>query len=161
MTVVLLGGSIVAALVLAGRSDDEPPVADTAVREEVATPEPTAAATPALERQVQTLDGLMKRSARGRAAAVRGDIPAATANRSDLLRRLRRLQREATDDELRAAVVSFTAAIRESLRQNRECGNACPTRDLERVTRLKQAALRKINPLLRAQGLDPYRPADI
>ena len=87
---------------------------------------------------METLDSLMKRSARGRAAAVEGDFAAATANRSDLLRRLRRLERQADDPELKAAVTSFAAAVRESLRQNRECGSGCSTRELERVGKLKE-----------------------
>ena len=83
---------------------------------------------------METLDSLMKRSARGRAAAVKGDFAAATANRSDLLRRLRRLERQADDAELKAAATSFAAAIRESLRQNRECKAAAARRAISNAS---------------------------
>jgi hypothetical protein len=143
--------------VLSGR-DDKAPAAKTAARSETATPEATPAA---LAAQVETLDSLLKRSARGRAAAVRGDFEAAAAGRSDLLRRLRRLERQTDDAELKAATTSFAAAVRESLRQNRECKDACSERELQRVGRLKETALKKINPLLEAQGLDTYTATDI
>jgi hypothetical protein len=103
----------------------------------------------------------MKRSARGRAAALKGDFEAAAANRSDLLRRVRRLERQADDAELKAAATSFAAAVRESLRQNRECGAGCPAKDLQKVTKLKQDALEKINPLLEAQDLETYKATEI
>ena len=110
---------------------------------------------------METLDSLIKRSVRGRAAAVKGDFEAAAANRSDLLRRLRRLERQADDAELKAATTSFAAAVRESLRQNRECGRAARRGDLEKVGKLKETALKKINPLLEAQDLDTYKVTEI
>jgi flagellar basal body-associated protein FliL len=161
VTVLLIGGGIAAAIILSG-SDPEPAAKETP-QPKVETPQaqetPDAAA--ALKRQVVSLDRLMKRSARGRAAAVEGDFPAAIDNREGLLRSLQRLRRQADDGELKAALTSFTAAIREALRQNRDCESACPTKDLERVGKLKQDALDKINPLLEAQELDTYTSADI
>ncbi len=162
VTVLLIGGGIAAAIILSGGSDQESAAKETP-QPKVETPEAQETPDPAaaLKRQVVSLDRLMKRSARGRAAAVEGDFPAAIENREGLLRSLQRLRRQADDGELKAALTSFTAAIREALRQNRDCESACPTKDLERVGKLKQDALDKINPLLEAQELDTYTSADI
>ena len=58
-------------------------------------------------------------------------------------------------------MASFSAAIRESLRQNRECASKCSTADLQKVGRLKTAALAKVNPLLEAHGGRTYKRAEI
>jgi hypothetical protein len=160
--VLLIGGGI-AALVLSGGSGDPQPAADRAA----AAPPETAptAAPPAsdakLRRQVQALDGLMRASVRGRAAAVKGDTKAAIANRAKLLADLRRLSAEATDAQLKGGLRSFTAAIRESLRQNSECGERCTASELNQVNRLKQQTLAKLNPLLRRYARTSYRSRDI
>ena len=167
-TVLLLGGSIAAAVVLSRGSDEKPAAArsttDAAARD--ATPEapPEATATPddaQLPRQVETLDRLLKMSVEGRAEALGGDFAAAAESRSTLLRELRSLQADVTDAQLRAAVTAFIAAIREALRQNRECTASCSTSELERVGRLKRQALSKINPLLREQGIGTYKSSEI
>jgi hypothetical protein len=83
VTVALIAGGGVAALVLSGGSDTPKPAAAGAAR---GTPAPAATAAPTstrpkpdagLERQVRTLDGLMKVSMEGRAAAVKGETKAA------------------------------------------------------------------------------------
>jgi hypothetical protein len=163
--VVLLVGSVVAALVLSGGSDKPRPAAATAAR---GTPTPEAerpASTPApdadLRSQVRTLDDLMKFSEKGRVAAVSGETKAAIANRSKLLKDLQRLSSAATDTHLRAGLRSFTAAIRESLRQNRECAADCSTSELDTVNRLKEQAMAELNPLLRKYTKTTYRSRDI
>jgi hypothetical protein len=97
---------------------------------------------------VGKVDGLMQFSEQGRAAAIAGDTTAARANRTKLLADLQSLQAQVTDAQLKAALASFIAAIRESLRQNRTCGIKCTTSDLARVDALKQQAVAKLNPLL-------------
>jgi hypothetical protein len=167
--VVLATVVAVVVLVLTGGSEPKRRVAESpgppvnAVVEQQ-SPEPVVtakASAPDVAAQVRTLDGLMRLSVKGRAAAVSGDIKAATASRATLLRNLKRLEAEATDKPLKAAVVSFIPAITEALRQNRECGSKCSTADLNKVARLKQAALKKINPLLKAHGSGTYRLKDI
>jgi RNA polymerase subunit RPABC4/transcription elongation factor Spt4 len=120
---------------------------------EVPTPEPALeqapAEEPALAEQVQRLDGLMQMSVQGRAAAISGDAAGAMANRERLLRELQTLRSEAADPELQAAIDGFIPAIRESLRQNRECGSSCSDSELRYVGRLKRDALSELNPLLR------------
>jgi hypothetical protein len=157
-TVVLLVGSVMAALVLSGGSDKPKPAA---ARDTPAKTTSTPAADADLSGQVKTLDDLMKASKRGRAAAVKGDTKAAIANRSKLLKDLERLSSAATDARLKAGLRSFTAAIRESLRQNRDCGAKCSTSELETVNRLKEQAVRKLNPLLRKYAKTSYRSRDI
>ena len=114
-----------------------------------------------LPKQVQTLDGLMKTSQKGRAAAAKGDTKAAIANRSKLVKDVQRLRGEATDKQLKAGLASFAAAIRESLRQNRECGAACSASDLKKVSRLKQDTVDALNPLLRKYAKTTYHARDI
>jgi len=123
--------------------------------------EQPAAGDDALAGQVQALDGLMQRSKEGRAAALDGDFAGAIANRSALLGELQSLRTEATDPELRAALGSFVAAIRESLRQNRDCAAACSAADLRRVGQLKEQALAQLNPLLREHLGTSYDPEEI
>jgi bacterioferritin-associated ferredoxin len=165
--VLLATVAAVAVLVLTGGSEPKTPAAEVesppvnAVVEHE-TPEPAKPdEAPNVDAQVKTLDGLMRLSEKGRAAAVNGDIKTATANRATLLRDLKRLDAQATDKQLKAAVASFIPAITEALRQNRECGSKCSTADLNRVARLKQTALNKVNPLLKAHGGDTYRLKDI
>jgi hypothetical protein len=158
----LLIGSGVAALLL--RGGDEPKA--TAAASKPAAPEPEKTAPPKrsdadLRRQVLTLDDLMKNSQEGRAAAAKGDTKAAIANRSDLLKELQRLRGQATDVKLKAGLASFVAAIRESLRQNRECGDACPASDLDKVNTLKRETVEALNPLLRKYAKTTYRGRDI
>jgi hypothetical protein len=114
-----------------------------------------------LRNQVQTLDDLMKTSMKGRTAAGRGDTKAAIANRSTLLKDLQSLRSDATNAQLKTGLRSFTAAIRESLRQNRECAAKCSTSELNKVYRLKQAAVTELNPLLRKYAKTSYRSRDI
>lgn len=168
---MLLVGSLVAALVLSGGSDKPKPTSAKAARGttepgETGPPEskrPTSTPGPDadLSSQVRLLDDLMKASAKGRAAAVRGETDAAIANRSKLLENLQRLRSEAGDARLRAGLGSFTAAIRESLRQNRECADACSATELSKVNRLKQQAVARLNPLLRIYAQTTYRSRDI
>jgi hypothetical protein len=168
VTAVLIVGSLVAALVLSGGSDTpKPPTAKAARGAPVSAP-PKAkrrASKPApaadLKRQVQTLDDLMKTSGEGRAAAVKGQTKAAIANRSKLLKDLQSLRTGATDARLKAGLRDFTAAIRESLRQNRECADKCSTAELNKVNRLKQQAVTELNPLLRKYTKTTYRSQDI
>jgi hypothetical protein len=168
-TVLLATVVAVVVLVLTGGSEPSTPAAEAPPAKAVveqASPEPVATAkrkkaAPNLAAQVKTLDGLMRLSEKGRAAAVQGDIKTATASRAKLLRDLKRLYADATDKPLKAAVASFIPAITEALRQNRECGSKCSTADLNKVARLKQAALDKVNPLLKAHGSDTYRLKDI
>jgi Double zinc ribbon len=175
--VLVIGGGIAAALMLTGGSSSQPTKAASHKARprpipgpEVATPAPVATAdsgqrapsgASGLTSQVRKLDGLMQMSEQGRAAAVNGDIAAAIANRSKLLRELRTLRAQATDAPLLAALSSFSSAIRESLRQNRECGSACSADDLRNVARLKHEALSKLNPLLRKYVGNTYRREDI
>jgi hypothetical protein len=147
--------------VLSGGSDTPKPAAANAARETPVAPTPTPKPVTALRRQVQSVDDLMKASKEGRAAAVKGDIKAAIANRSKLLQDLKRVSSEATDARLKAGLRSFTAAIRESLRQNRECAGGCTTSELNKVNRLKQQALAKLNPLLRKYAQTSYSSRDI
>ena len=107
------------------------------------------------------LDGLMERSREGRAAAAKGDTKAAIANRSALVKDLQALSGQVKDAKLKAGLASFTAAIRESLRQNRECGDACPAADLEKVNDLKRETVEALNPLLRKYAKTTYRSRDI
>ena len=109
-----------------------------------------------IEAQVKTLDELVRFSAKGRKAAVNGDMKAAIANRAKLLKDIRSLDRQADDKQLKAALVSFDAAIAESLRQNRECASKCSDADLRKVGKLKTAALAKINPILKEHGGRTY-----
>ncbi len=165
MTVLLLGGSLVAALILGG-GDDPGPEPGAAVAASTPSPAPTAspakpARTPALAAQVRSLDDLMKASQAGRNAAVEGNTKAAVANRTKLLEDLRRLNKNVSDVKLKAGLRDFTAAIQESLRQNRECGADCPTSDLNKVNRLKQRAVTQLNPLLRKYAKSSYRAREI
>jgi hypothetical protein len=164
VTAVLLLGGIAAAIVLSGGSDTPKPVADTAAR--AAPPEAdrataTPKAGPDIRRQVQTLDDLMQASVKGRAAAVKGQMKAAIANRAKLVADLRELRSQAKDPQLQAGLASFAAAIRESLRQNRECPDGCPASELNRVNRLKQQTVARLNPLLRKYAKTSYRSQDI
>jgi double zinc ribbon protein len=126
---------------------------------EAPTPEPTV--EPDLAAEVQQLNSLMQMSVQGRAAAVSGDMAAAIAARTRLLRELRSLRAEAADPELQAAVDAFIPAIREALRQNRECGSACSAQELSNVGRLKREALSELNPLLREYVGRTYRREEI
>ncbi len=164
ITAVLLIGSGVAVLLLSGGDEPKP----AAARSTPAPPEPEETARPKparsdadLQRQVLALDGLMERSREGRAAAAKGDTKAAIANRSALLKDLEGLGGQVKDAKLKAGLTSFTAAIRESLRQNRECGDACPAADLEKVNDLKRDTVEALNPLLRKYAKTTYRSRDI
>jgi hypothetical protein len=129
-----------------------------------ATPTPTAtkaAPSPALAAQVKTLDALMRMSEHGRADAVKGDFAAAVANRESLLRRIDRLHAGAAAPALRAGLTSFAAAVREALRQNRTCRADCWAADVAQVGRLKQAALDRLDPLLRRYAGTTYRREQI
>ena len=139
------------------------PKSGAAVVASTPSPAPTArpAKTPALAGQVRSLDDLMKASQAGRNAAVKGDTDAAVANRTKLLKDLRRLSKNVSDVKLKAGLRDFTAAIQESLRQNRECGADCPTSDLNKVNRLKQRAVRQLNPLLRKYAKSSYQAREI
>ncbi|HEX6026057.1 MAG TPA: hypothetical protein VFZ00_28960 [Solirubrobacter sp.] len=162
VTLVLLIGSGIAALLLRGGDDEEPRSA--AVVESTPGPERTAEPTPEgpdLRQQVMTLDDLMKRSQQGRAAAASGDTEAAIANRSALLKDLLKLRGEVEDAKLKAGLASFVAAIRESLRQNRECANACPPSDLDKVNALKRETVKTLNPLLRKYAKTSYQSREI
>ena len=164
ITAVLLIGSGVAVLLLSG--GDEPKPAAAKSTPVAAEPEETASPKPArsdadLRRQVLALDGLMERSQEGRAAAAKGDTKAAIANRSALVKDLQALSGQVKDAKLKAGLASFTAAIRESLRQNRECGDACPAGDLEKVNDLKRETVEALNPLLRKYAKTTYRSRDI
>ncbi len=103
----------------------------------------------------------MKLSEQGRAAAVKGDTKAAIANRTKLLAGLKRLGAQATDARLKAGLGSFTAAIRESLRQNSECADRCSAAELNKVNRLKRQAVTELNPLLRRYARTSYDARDI
>jgi hypothetical protein len=131
------------------------------------TSTPSATATPApprgpsLAAQVVSLDALMRMSERGRAAAVKGDFAAAVANRATLARRIDRLHGRATDPALRGGLARLGAAMREALRQNRTCKASCSAADLARIGRLKQAALSRLDPLLRRYAHTSYRREQI
>ncbi len=164
VTLLLLIGSGVAALLLSGGDDD--PKRSAAVESTPVAPDPQETTAPPstdadLRQQVLTLDDLMKKSQEGRAAAASGDTEAAIANRADLLKALQRLQRQAEDAKLKAGLGSFVAAIRESLRQNRECGDACPTGDLNKVNTLKRETVQTLNPLLRKYAKTSYHGREI
>jgi hypothetical protein len=165
ITAVLLIGSGVAVVLLRGGDEPQPAAAKStpvAVEpEETARPKPTPRSDADLRRQVLALEGLMERSQEGRAAAAKGDTKAAIANRSALLKDLQALSAEVKDAKLKAGLASFTAAIRESLRQNRECGNACPAAELEKVNDLKSETVEALNPLLRKYAKTTYRGRDI
>jgi hypothetical protein len=106
---------------------------------------------------VKALDPLMRMSERGRSDAVKGNFAAAVANRESLLRKLDRLRAQVTaPPAFRAGLASFAAAVREALRQNRTCKATCSAADLARVGRLKQAALNRLNPLLRRYAGTTY-----
>ena len=161
ITAVLLIGSGVAALLLSGGEEPKSAAAESTP----ASPEPTREAPePAdadLRRQVLALDDLMRKSQEGRAAAASGDTEAAIANRSDVLEGLQQLRREAEDAKLKAGLGLFVAAIRESLRQNRECADGCPASDLDKVNGLKRRTVESLNPLLREYAETSYRGRDI
>ena len=161
--VVLLAAAVTTAVVvLTGGS--EPERASNAVVEDAKSePVATTAAprTDELDAQVKQLDELMLLSKKGRAQAVDGDVKAAAASRAQLLKDIRALDADTGDKALKAGLVSFGAAIRESLRQNRECGSKCSTADLQKVGRLKQAALKRLNPILKAHGARTYKPVEI
>jgi len=165
--VVLLAAVITTTLVvLTGGSEPERAAAPVETSAPVETETPMATAKPKpktsdLDAQVKTLDELMRLSRKGRAAAVEGDIKAATANRAQLLKDIKALDGQADDKQLKAALASFSVAIAESLRQNRECGSKCSDADLAKVGKLKQAALAKINPILKAHGTRTYTRAEI
>jgi hypothetical protein len=127
------------------------------------TSTPTARQAPAtgLASQVKSLDALMRMSERGRSAAVKGNFAAAVVNRTSLLRKIQRLRARAATPVLRSGLASFAAAVREALRQNRTCKAACPAADLARVGRFKQAALARLNPLLRRYAGTRYRRQQI
>jgi len=162
VTVLLLVGGGIAALVLGGDDKPKPVAAATAAPKDTATPAATKAPKrPGLGRQVQSLDALMKTSEKGRAAAAKGDTKAAIANRAQLLKDVQGLRAKATDKQLKAGLGSFAAAIRESLRQNRECGAKCSTSDLNKVGRLKQDTVDALNPLLRKYAKTSYSARDI
>jgi hypothetical protein len=110
---------------------------------------------------VRSLDALMRLSERGRADALHGDFTAAVANRTTLLSRIQRLRSAARDATLQAGLDRFAAAVQEALRQNRTCKAACETADLDKVGRLKQAALTRLNPLLRRFAHTSYTRAQI
>jgi hypothetical protein len=170
LAAVVVGGLLVFGIAaLGGKSKDKVPpeptqaaavVAETPKAKKTPKPKPVAAA-PALKTQAQEVDRLLKFSQAGRADAVNGDFKAATANRTKLLKDLQSLQGKATDAQLKAGVTAFAAAIRESLRQNRECGSKCSTSDITKVGTLKQTALDKLNPLLKKFGLGPYTTKQI
>jgi hypothetical protein len=126
-----------------------------------ATPAAPRAAQPTLAAQVRSLDALMRLSERGRADALHGDFTAAVANRTTLLSRIQRLRSAARDATLQAGLDRFAAAVQEALRQNRTCKAACETADLDKVGRLKQAALTRLNPLLRRFAHTSYTRAQI
>jgi hypothetical protein len=168
--VVLLAVLVTTALVVLTGGDEPKRAAapaDTPVAVEDTpepTPEKTAAPkkTPApIEAQVKTLDELVRFSAKGRKSAVNGDMKAAIANRSKLLKDIKALDKQAKDKDLKAALASFDAAITESLRQNRECASKCSTADLNKVGKLKDAALARINPLLKEHGGRTYKREEI
>ena len=149
---------------LSGGSDTPKPAAagtSTATPAASEAPRPTPRPAAGLRRQVLTLDGLMKLSEQGRAAAVKGDTKAAIANRTKLLAGLKRLDAQATDARLKAGLRSFTAAIRESLRQNSECADRCSAGELNKVNRLKRQAVAELNPLLRRFARSSYDSRDI
>jgi hypothetical protein len=124
-----------------------------------ATPQPTP--QPKLAAQVRSLDALMRLSERGRIAAVNGDFAAAVANRTTLLSRIRRLNTGVRDARLKGGLQRFAAAVQEALRQNRTCKAGCETADLDKVGALKQAALKRLNPLLRRYAHTSYKRAQI
>ena len=161
--VVLLAAAVTTAVVvLTGGS--EPERASNAVVEDAKSePVATTAAprTDELDAQVKQLGELMLLSKKGRAQAVEGDVKAAAASRAQLLKDIRALDADTGDKALKAGLVSFGAAIRESLRQNRECGSKCSIADLQKVGRLKQAALKRLNPILKAHGARTYKPVEI
>jgi hypothetical protein len=134
-------------------------VAETATP--TAKPKSTPRPTADLDAQVKTLDELVRFSKKGRASAVNGNMKAAIANRTKLLRDIRALDKQADDKQLKAALASFDAAIAESLRQNRECASKCSSADLGKVGKLKQSALAKINPLLEEHGGRTYKRSEI
>jgi hypothetical protein len=74
---------------------------------------------------VRSVDDLMKAS-RKAAPPRQGDVKAAIANRSKLLQDLKRVSSEGHGRAREGGVAGFTAAIRESLRQNRECAEGAP-----------------------------------
>ena len=169
ITAVLLIGGGAAALLLSG--GDEPNPAAAVSTPAAAEPESTTRPTPTraaprrsatnLRRQVLALDVLMKQSQEGRAAAAKGDTKTAIASRSDLLKDVQRLRGQVRDAKLKAGLGSFVAAIRESLRQNRECADGCPAGDLEKVNGLKRETVDALNPLLRRYAKTTYRARDI
>jgi hypothetical protein len=167
--IVLLAALVTTAVVVltggeeperAAAPQDTPVAIDTPEPTPEKTAEPKATAAP-IEAQVKTLDELVRFSAKGRKAAVNGDIKAAIANRAKLLRDIRALNKQADDKQLKAALVTFDAAIAESLRQNRECASKCSDADLAKVGKLKTAALAKINPLLKEHGGRTYKREEI
>ncbi|WP_157591782.1 hypothetical protein [Solirubrobacter soli] len=166
--IVLLAAIVTTAVVVLTGGDEpkqvaapvDTPVATTPEPTPKKTPKPKATAAP-IEAQVKTLDELVRFSAKGRKSAVSGDMKAAIANRSKLLKDIRALDKQADDKQLKAALVAFDAAITESLRQNRECASKCSDADLQKVGKLKTAALAKINPILKEHGGRTYKREEI
>jgi hypothetical protein len=165
----------------AGTRSDPAAVAAATPEATVATPTPTPTPTPeatvatatpdsdaqapsvdpTLATQVRTLDALMQLSEQGRGGGGGGGKREVRREQLKPLRQLQSLRAAATDARLQAAVDPFIAAIREALRQNRECGSACSAADLARVARLKGDALSKLNPLLREYVGRTYRLEEI
>ena len=157
---VLAAIIVVLVLVFGGKKDKPATPVKKAAATATASPAATAAKD-SLKVQVIDFDALLKRSEKGRSAAVHGDFKDAIANRAKLLSDLKALDKRATDPQFKAALTTFTAAIRESLRQNRECQSTCPQSDLLKVQKLKQQTLAKAQPLLDKFGGGKYTTKDI
>jgi hypothetical protein len=164
LAAIVVGAALVLGIAVIGsKSKDKVPPEPTqaaAVVKPKKTPKPKPAA-PALKTQAQQLDRLLQRSKTGRADAVNGDFKAAMANRAKLLKDIQSLQGKATNAQVKAGATAFAAAIRESLRQNRECAAKCSTSEITKVGTLKQTAVDKLNPLLKRFNLGPYTAKEI
>jgi hypothetical protein len=164
LAAIVVGAALVLGIAVVGsKSKDkvppEPTQAAAVVKpKKTAKPKP---AGPALKTQAQQLDRLLQRSKTGRADAVNGDFKAAMANRANLLKDIQSLQGKATNAQVKAGATAFAAAIRESLRQNRECAAKCSSSDITRVGTLKRTAVDKLNPLLKRFSLGPYTAKEI
>jgi hypothetical protein len=166
LAAIVVGAALVAGIAVIGsKSKDkvppEPTQAAAVVKpkpKKTRTPKPTA---PALKTQVEQLDRLLQRSKTGRADAVNGDFKAAIANRAQLVKDLQSLEGKAANAQVKAGATAFAAAIRESLRQNRDCASKCSTSDITKVGTLKQTAVDKLNPLLKRFNLGPYTAKEI
>jgi hypothetical protein len=165
LAILVIGGGLIAL----GSVKSSPKPRETQTTTDSAALEPTATATAAkrpkptvsLRAQVLRVDGLLRLSQKGRAAAVRGDFAGAIANRTTLLKDLQALGSKARNAQLKSGLTAFAAALTEALHQNRTCRSKCSATDIAKVRRLKDTAVHQLNPLLHRFGAGRYSATTI